>query len=166
VKGVLPSRSSSRSDAPELVCRVVTDGPERAAHHAIRRAVFVAEQGVFTSDDTDTHDASAATVHVLGLVDGVPAGTVRLYPLEVGAGPGLWKGDRLAVLPEYRHVGIGPPLVRFAVATAGGLGGSRMVAQIQPANVRFFSALGWSPVGAPADYLGIRHQQMSIELRP
>jgi hypothetical protein len=41
-----------------------------------------------------------------------------------------------------------------------------MVAQIQPANVRFFTALGWTALGAPADYLGILHQQMSIELVP
>jgi putative N-acetyltransferase (TIGR04045 family) len=164
VKGVLPSRSSSPREAPGLVCRVVTDRPERAAHHAIRRAVFVAEQAVFASDDADARDVTPTTVHVLGLVDGVPAGTVRFYPLDVE--PGLWKGDRLAVLPEFRYAGIGRPLVRFAVATAGRLGGSRMVAQIQPANVRFFTALGWTALGAPADYLGILHQQMSIELVP
>jgi len=164
VKGVLPSRSSARSEAPELVCRAVTHGPERAAHHAIRRAVFVEEQAVFAGDDDDARDALPTTVHVLGLVDGVPAGTVRFYPLD--AKPGLWKGDRLAVLPEFRYAGIGRPLVRFAVATAGRLGGSRMVAQIQPANVRFFTALGWTALGAPADYLGILHQQMSIELVP
>jgi hypothetical protein len=40
-----------------------------------------------------------------------------------------------------------------------------MVAQIQPANVRFFQALGWTRVGDPADYLGVPHQQMSIALR-
>jgi hypothetical protein len=40
-----------------------------------------------------------------------------------------------------------------------------MVAQIQPGNVRFFQALGWTAVGAPADYLGLLHQQMSIALR-
>jgi putative N-acetyltransferase (TIGR04045 family) len=164
VKGVLPSPSSSRREAPELICRAVSDGPERAAHHAIRHAVFVAEQAVFTGHDADVHDALPTTVHVLGLVDGVPAGTVRCYPIE--ADPGLWKGDRLAVLPEFRYVGIGRPLVRFAVTTAGRLGGSRMVAQIQPANVRFFTALGWTALGAPADYLGILHQQMSIELLP
>ena len=27
-------------------------------------------------------------------------------------------------------------------------------------------ALGWTALGAPADYLGILHQQMSIELLP
>jgi putative N-acetyltransferase (TIGR04045 family) len=131
------------------------------AHHRIRHAVFVVEQGLFPLDDRDLHDAGAATIHVLGLDDGVPAGTVRLYPL----GGGTWKGDRLAVLPEHRRSGLGAPLVRHAVTTAGALGGSHMVAQVQAANVRFFLALGWTAVGDPADYLGLLHQQMSIALR-
>jgi putative N-acetyltransferase (TIGR04045 family) len=116
---------------------------------------------LFSVDDHDVHDTEAATIHVLGLHDGVPAGTVRLYPV----GDASWKGDRLAVLPEHRHSHLGAPLVRYAVATAGALGGSQMVAQIQPGNVRFFQALGWTAVGEPVDYLGVPHQQMSIAMR-
>jgi putative N-acetyltransferase (TIGR04045 family) len=159
--GVVRSRWSSAPDTAGLVCRPA-DGPaEMATHHRIRRAVFVMEQGLFPLDDQDIHDSHAATIHVLGLDDGIPAGTVRLYPLGVG----IWKGDRLAVLPEHRRSGLGGPLVRYAVATATTLGGSRMLAQIQAGNVRFFAALGWTAVGDPADYLGLMHQQMSIALR-
>lgn len=155
------SRWSSAPDVERLTCRPV-DGPlARATHHRIRHQVFVVEQGLFPVDDHDVHDTMAATIHVLGFDDGVPAGTVRLYPL----GDGIWKGDRLAVLPDHRRSGLGPPLVRYAVGTAGALGGSRMVAQIQTGNVRFFQALGWTRVGDPADYLGLLHQQMSIALR-
>ena len=154
-------RCSSASEVEPPACRPV-DGPlDRAEHHRIRRQVFVVEQQLFADDDVDVHDTAAATVHVLGFDDGVPAGTVRLFPV----GDNIWKGDRLAVLPGHRHSGLGPPLVRFAVATAGALGGSLMVAQIQAGNVRFFQALGWTTMGAPADYLGRLHQQMSIELR-
>jgi putative N-acetyltransferase (TIGR04045 family) len=148
-------------DVAGLTCRPVEGAVELATHHHIRHQVFVLEQGLFPVDDHDVHDTDAATIHVLGLHDGVPAGTVRLYPL----GGGLWKGDRLAVLPDHRHSHLGAPLVRYAVAAAGALGGTEMVAQIQPGNVRFFQALGWAPVGDPADYLGVLHQQMSIALR-
>jgi putative N-acetyltransferase (TIGR04045 family) len=160
--GAVRSRWPSTPDTAGLGCRPV-DGPaELAVHLRIRHDVFVAEQGMFPTHDVDAHDDEVATIHVLGLDDGTPAGTVRLYPL----GDGLWKGDRLAVLPEHRRSGgLGAALVRYAVATAGALGGDRMVAQIQPANVRFFRALGWTPVGEPADYLGQAHQQMSIALR-
>ena len=159
---VVRSRWPSTPDVAGLTCRPVEGSAELATHHHIRHAVFVVEQGLFHVDDRDVHDDEAATTHVLGLDCGVPAGTVRLYPI----GDGIWKGDRLAVLPEHRHSGgLGASLVRFAVATAGVLGGSRMVAQIQPGNVRFFQALGWTAVGDPADYLGVLHQQMSIALR-
>lgn len=158
---VVRSPSLSAPDVAGLICRPV-DGPdEQATHHRIRHEVFVVEQKLFPLDDHDVHDADATTIHVLGLDDDVSAGTVRLYPLR----DGIWKGDRLAVLPDHRHSLLGARLVRYAVATAGSLGGSRMLAQIQPGNVRFFEALGWAPVGDPADYLGLVHQQMSIALR-
>jgi putative N-acetyltransferase (TIGR04045 family) len=158
--GVVRSRWPS-PEVAALNCRQVEGPVDLATHHHIRHQVFVVEQGLFSVDDHDVHDTEAATIHVLGLHDGVPAGTVRLYPV----GDASWKGDRLAVLPEHRHSHLGAPLVRYAVATAGALGGSQMVAQIQPGNVRFFQALGWTAVGEPADYLGVPHQQMSIAMR-
>ncbi len=156
-----------------LVCRPV-DGPdELAEHHRIRIEIFVREQRIFPVSDVDEHDQDPATVHLLGFVDGVAAGTVRLYPLRDPVrdslleppGSGQWKGDRLAVLPAYRSAGIGRPLVRLAVATAGRLGGTRMIAHVQVPNTRYFQSLGWSPAGPPADYLGVPHQLMSIALR-
>ena len=155
---VAASRSST---SPELACRAAAGAGELAVHHAIRHQVFVVEQRLFAGDDRDGHDAAAETVHVLGLVDGVPGGTVRLYPLDAD---GLWKGDRLAVLPAFRRHGLGAPLVRFAVRTAGERGGARMLAQIQLPNVGFFSRLGWEPVGDPAPYVGVVHQLMQIAL--
>ena len=76
----------------------------------------------------------------------------------------MWKGDRLAVLPDYRHLGLGGPLVRFAVATAADRGGRQMEAFIQPANVAFFRRLGWRRTGDLVDYAGIPHQRMLIDL--
>lgn len=145
-----------------LLCRSVRTPAEQAAHRAIRRQVFVHEQAVFTETDRDAHDLVPSTVHVLGYVDAVTAGTVRLFPLDPALG--LWQGDRLAVLEEFRMHGLGAPLVRFAVATAAARGGVRMVAHVQLANVSFFKRLGWIPVGEPELYVGLPHQQMSIAL--
>jgi putative N-acetyltransferase (TIGR04045 family) len=141
----------------------VTGSGELSAHHTIRDAVFVAEQGIFARSDRDARDDAASTVHVLGLVGGLPAGTVRLFPLDP-ADPGDWQGDRLAVLREYRARSLGAPLVRFAVATAGRLGGRRMIAHVQPVNREFFLRLGWRQVGGPELYVGIPHLLMDIEL--
>jgi len=170
------SRSSATASRPvaaaRLACHAVSTAQELAAHFRIRHQVFVVEQGLFLNTgsgdgagaghDRDAHDDDPATVHVVGLADGVACGTVRLYPLpEV---PGAWKGDRLAVLNGHRRLGLGAPLVRFAVATAAMRGGREMEAYIQPANVAFFEWLGWRRVGGLVTYAGIPHQRMLIGL--
>lgn len=155
---VATSRSSASAD---LVCRPVASATEFEVHLDIRRQVFVGEQELFAGDDRDGHDDDPATIHVLGFVAGVPGGTVRLYPLDA---EGLWKGDRLAVLPPFRRHGLGAPLVRFAVRTAGELGGHTMLAHIQLPNLAFFTRLGWRPTGDPAPYVGVLHQLMAIDL--
>jgi putative N-acetyltransferase (TIGR04045 family) len=145
-------------------CRVATEPAELAEHYALRHRVFVVEQGIFEADDRDRHDDDAGTLHVVGLVDGAVGGAVRLYPLD--AAGDLWKGDRLAVLPEHRACRLGARLVRFAVATAGQRGGRRMIAHIQLPNVRFFEHLGWHREGAPAPFHGVEHSLMAIGLHP
>jgi putative N-acetyltransferase (TIGR04045 family) len=135
---------------------------ELEAHFDLRRSVFVFEQELFESDDRDALDDEESTLHAVGLIDGEPCGAVRLYPLE----PAWlqWKGDRLAVLPELRTHHLGAELVRFAVSTAGRLGGERMVAHVQLPNVRFFEHLGWEREGDPVPFHGTDHQLMSIRL--
>jgi len=125
--------------------------------------VFVDEQKLFAGDDRDRFDDEVTTVHVVGVCGREIGGVVRLYPL---AEPGLWKGDRLAVLPPFRHDLLGAELVRFAVATAGARGGARMIAMIQVPNVRFFTELGWRPAGHIEPYHGVDHSPMDIELAP
>jgi putative N-acetyltransferase (TIGR04045 family) len=145
-------------------CRAARSIGDLAWHFAIRRTVFVDEQGLFPSGaegDLDERDDDPATIHAIGGADGLISGAVRLYPLDSN---GLWKGDRLAVLPAFRHGLLGARLVRFAVATAGELGGARMMAMIQLPNVQFFESLGWVPAGDVAPYHGVDHQPMSIPL--
>lgn len=145
-------------------CRVVADAAEAEEHHRIRRAVFVAEQGIFDGTDVDAHDARPDVLQVVAWIDGRAAGVVRLFPLEVVETAGAWQGDRLAVLPGFRTARVGGPLVRFAVATAAARGGTRMVAHVQRDNRRFFERLGWT---ARTDeiYAGRPHVVMDIDLR-
>jgi putative N-acetyltransferase (TIGR04045 family) len=142
-----------------LDVRVAETEADVVAHHEVRREVFVREQGIFAEDDHDGWDEDA--VKVVASLGGRVLGAVRLYPLDEA---GLWKGDRLAVLPEGRRLHIGAPLVRFAVATAGRRGGTRMIALIQARNVPFFRQLGWSALGDETDYRGATHQEMTIAL--
>lgn len=165
---MLPRAAGSRSSAPAETpwntpgrCDVACSAADLAHHFSIRRQVFVDEQRIFVASDRDDHDQDVATLHVLGRWEGRPAGAVRLYPLNRR---GLWKGDRLAVLPAFRQHRLGELLVRFAVGRAGDRGGHRMIAYIQLANVLFFEQLGWRRVGQPVEYVGLPHQQMEIPL--
>jgi putative N-acetyltransferase (TIGR04045 family) len=177
----LPRRSSRTAATQLLTCDAVATEAEQCAHFRIRHQVFVIEQGMFGGsyggaggaggDDTDGHDDDPATIHVIGRADETICGTVRLYPLGPDTGPdtgpdpgGRWKGDRLAVLASYRHLGLGAPLVRFAVSSAARLGGREMEAFIQPANIAFFRWLGWRRTGDLVDYAGLPHQRMLIDL--
>ncbi len=144
-----------------VTCRAVSTKDELTLHHHIRHAVFVEEQRFFEPNDRDEHDDDPTTINVLGLCGRVAAGAVRLYPLQ---DPGLWKGDRLCVLPRFRKRGLAAPLVRFAVRTAGERGGQRMLAHVQLQNVPFFVRLGWNAIGRPSEYVGHLHQMMAIDL--
>jgi putative N-acetyltransferase (TIGR04045 family) len=156
------SRSSLACNGTAIECRLASSGDELEAHFELRRAVFVYEQELFPHDDRDARDDKDSTLHALGLIDDEPCGAVRLYPLEPSRRQ--WKGDRLAVRPELRTHHLGAELVRFAVATAGELGGARMIAHVQLPNVRFFEHLGWKAEGHPAPFHGTDHQLMSIPL--
>ena len=148
-----------RRERPVLDVRAAVSAEDLEAHFAVRRAVFVREQRIFEESDRDAWDDVA--IHVVAAHGDHVVGAVRLYRLEE---PGLWKGDRLAVLSEARRLGAGAPLVRFAVATAGERGGHRMIAQIQERNVAFFRHLGWTAVGVPEEYRSLTHQLMEIGL--
>ncbi|WP_374193657.1 GNAT family N-acetyltransferase [Streptomyces sp. S-9] len=63
------------SDA--FTVRVAEDPADREACFAVRKEVFVAEQGVPEDIEYDAHDADA--VHLLAVAeDGTPLGTARL----------------------------------------------------------------------------------------
>ncbi|HEX2053073.1 MAG TPA: MSMEG_0567/Sll0786 family nitrogen starvation N-acetyltransferase [Actinomycetota bacterium] len=151
----------SVKDGVALTCKAASTPEEVDIHMEIRNRIFVQEQGFFAGSDRDVHDDDPRTVHALGLLGAVAGGAVRLYPLDE---PGVWKGDRLAVLPRYRRM-LGAKLVRFAVKTAGERGGGVMIAHVQPQNVDFFRYLGWTPEGDLMDFQGHLHQKMSIPLQ-
>ncbi|MEX2552705.1 MAG: MSMEG_0567/Sll0786 family nitrogen starvation N-acetyltransferase [Actinomycetota bacterium] len=150
----------SHGNGLPLTCRIISGPEELAIHMQIREQIFVTEQKFFEGSERDEHDDDPSTIHVLGLHGSVAGGAVRLYPLEE---PGRWKGDRLAVLPDFRKL-MGAKLVRFAVQTAGERGGDLMIAHVQPQNVVFFRYLGWHPEGDLVEFHGHPHQMMAIPL--
>jgi putative N-acetyltransferase (TIGR04045 family) len=163
--GAATSAQVPRSHSPAVagvVCRRARSASERAHHLTIRHRIFIDEQAVFSGSDLDSHDDEGSTIAVLGFSGRTAVGTVRLFPVDPAAEQ--WQGDRLAVLPAYRTLGVGAPLVCYAVAIAAALGGRIMTAHIQPANVVFFERLGWVTAGPTETYAGLPHQPMTIDL--
>lgn len=116
------------------------------AYRALRREVFVAEQGIFTRDDSDRVDDDPRTVVLLAhATDGTLLGGVRLAPAVEGRDIGWWSGSRLAVSAAARtHAGIGAALVRAACARAEREGALRFDATVQAQNEGLFRRLGWT----------------------
>jgi putative N-acetyltransferase (TIGR04045 family) len=146
----------------QIICKIVETEAERRAHFAIRQAVFVEEQAMFSGSDVDEHDAHAVHIIAINQMTGQVVGAVRVYEAE----PGVWYGGRMAVLKEYRrHLPpIGPLLDRLAERTVSERGCRRFLAYIQLQNVRFFERLGWSKIGEPAPHCGQPHQLMEANL--
>ncbi len=152
------SLSQPQSDLPVQI-HVARTIDEFAGHFRVRLEVFVEEQGLFDGTDRDRWDDTA--LQVVAVIGGEVVGAVRLYQLDEA---GLWQGDRLSVSRNARKMRAGGPLVRFAVKTAGELGGHLMIARIQAPIVPLFRFLGWERVGGLIDYRGVPHQRMTIPL--
>lgn len=150
----LPSQTNPQVDV--YIARTID---EFAGHFRVRQEVFVEEQGLFDRTDRDRWDDTA--LHVVAVAEDEVVGAVRLYPLDEA---GLWQGDRLSVSTSARNLRAGGPLVRFAVKSAGELGGHLMIARIQAPIVPLFRRLGWERVGGLIDYCGVPHQRMTIPL--
>ncbi|GIM90850.1 MSMEG_0567/sll0787 family protein [Paractinoplanes toevensis] len=127
---------------------MVERAEETAAYYALRRRVFVDEQGLFDLHDRDGRDDDPRTVVLVARsARGELLGGVRVGPAGDGPDIGWWQGGRLVVDPAARGtLGIGPALVRAACAYAESAGALRFDATVQRRNEPMFRRLGWQPV--------------------
>ncbi|WP_072804935.1 MSMEG_0567/sll0787 family protein [Rhodococcoides yunnanense] len=116
---------------------------ELESYRAMRRDIFVAEQGLFAgTDHDDVDDDPRAVVLIARASDGTVLGGVRLAPCTT-IDLGWWAGSRLVVSAAARTSGVGPALVRAACAYAENQGVLRFDATVQKQNERLFTTLGW-----------------------
>lgn len=145
--------TGARRAAPSLDAFVVVRAGARevAAYHALRRQVFVREQGLFVGSDRDDVDDDPRTVVLVAVAThpeagGEVLGGVRLHPATAGRDLGWWRGSRLAVASDARLLlGVGAALVRAACAAAEAAGALRFDATVQAQNEPLFHRLGWVP---------------------
>ncbi|NUO92807.1 MAG: GNAT family N-acetyltransferase [Dermatophilaceae bacterium] len=146
------------------VVRVAEDPADQEACFAVRKEVFVGEQGVPEDLEYDAYDAVA--VHVLAVrEDGVPLGTGRLLHGEAAAakvGGDLTVGSlgRLAVAKEARGLGVGIALVRAIEDAARARGLAAVDLHAQTHALGFYERLGYEAYGPEYPEAGIPHRAM------
>lgn len=129
-----------------------------AACRALRRVVFIEEQGVSEADELDDRDEAA--IHLLASEAGRPIGSARLL-VEGSTG----KIGRVCVLASHRGQGIGAALIRAAIAefrTMPGIAKVKLGAQTHA--LGFYQALGFEAYGPVYDDAGIPHRDMVLPL--
>ncbi|MFJ4830965.1 GNAT family N-acetyltransferase [Streptomyces sp. NPDC088747] len=148
--------------------RVAEDAADREACFAVRKEVFVGEQGVPEDIEYDAYDDGA--LHVLAVRDdGLPLGTGRLLYGEAAAAKtdgDLTVGSlgRLAVKREARGLGVGVALVRAIEDAARARGLAAVDLHAQTHALGFYERLGYVAYGAEFPDAGIAHLAMRREL--
>jgi predicted GNAT family N-acyltransferase len=128
---------------------------------AVRRRVFVDEQGIGEALEFDARDDEAR--HLLASVDGEPAGTLRIRLLEGGR---VAKIERVAVLAAQRRHRIGRALMTAALDLARAQGAGEAMVHAQTAVEAFYAGLGFVATGAAFEEDGIPHVAMRLPLAP
>ena len=124
---------------------------------ALRRAVFVDEQGVDPAIDADGLDDGAT--QFLAWASGMPIGTARLRIVDGDA-----KAERLAVLDDFRGHGVGRALMDAVERNVRAQGLTSVFLHAQQAVVPFYERLGYAAAGATFDEAGIPHRRMTKRL--
>lgn len=126
--------------------------------HALRREVFMGEQGITEAEEMDDLDGQA--IHILATVDEVPVGTARL--LTSGA---TGKIGRICVAKSQRGTGLGAALVQYGIDHFRAEAGiTRIALGAQNYAIGFYEKLGFQVCGPEYDDAGIPHHDMEIIL--
>ena len=125
--------------------------------HAIRRIVFIEEQGVPESLEWDRYDARSQ--HVLAYEpEGIAVGTGRLLPDgHIG---------RMAVLRPWRRRGVGSALLAALLDLARKQKLPLVRLHAQTHAVGFYAKHGFTVTSDEFPEAGIPHRAMELELRP
>jgi predicted GNAT family N-acyltransferase len=130
-----------------------TTAAERADAFAVRKAVFVEEQGVDPDLEYDEHDEAAT--HFVAYGDG-PVGAARLRASD----PGVGKVERVAVLADHRGEGVGRAVMTAVHDAARERGFGELYLHAQTRVAGFYERLGYEVEGGEFEEAGIPHVAM------
>jgi len=137
-----------------LTYRLVTNDKELEAAFAIRREVFVEEQGISESEEWDGRDMDA--LHVVAKDGQRVVGTARVLFLTENQA----KVERMAILKPFRHKGVGHGIVSFLDQMLQGKKITQIVLHAQYQVIDFYRSCGFEETGSPFWEAGIKHVKM------
>lgn len=126
--------------------------------HALRRIVFIEEQGVSEADEVDGRDSDA--LHVLAMSEGKALGCARILIID-----GVAKIGRVCVLKQARGTGLGAAIIDACLNVARdqpGVSKAKLGAQTHA--LAFYEKLGFTAFGPIYDDAGIPHRDMERNL--
>jgi len=128
---------------------------------AVRAAVFMSEQDCPYEEEFDGNDFCAT--HILGLVDGHPAATLRLRYFADFA-----KMERLAVLPKYRRTLIPKIVVDKGIDIIRRKGYRTLYGHAQKRLLKFWRRFGLKPLQKNFPLVFSNHEYVEVfaELEP
>jgi predicted GNAT family N-acyltransferase len=125
-----------------------------AALRAIRIPVFIIEQLVTPEFEWDDIDATA--VHLLASYNNAPIGCLRIINYH--------KIGRMAVLKDFRGIGLGAALLLAAVAICKTHGSKNVVLSAQTHAIEFYKKAGFKVTSDVYCDVDIPHVDMQITL--
>lgn len=137
----------------------ITNPADLETAFAIRRTVFVDEQGVAPEEEYDEYETGSR--HFLARsADGTPCGTARWRQTSNGV-----KLERFAVLNSYRGQGVGTALVRALLDDVFGQQPEpieRIYLHAQVSAMSLYERFGFVAVGPMFEEAGIQHYKMVL----
>lgn len=137
---------------------VISQTDDIATCLALRRTVFIEEQGVSEAEEMDGRDGEA--LHVLATLDDAPLGCARILVTDDVA-----KIGRVCVLKEGRGTGLGAAIIEACLDVARaqpGVTKAKLGAQTHA--LSFYEKLGFEAFGPVYDDAGIPHRDMERAL--
>jgi predicted GNAT family N-acyltransferase len=141
----------------QLKCSPIATEEEMQECLAIRKEVFVAEQNVPADLEVDGMDPTAR--HFVVRKEGRIIATCRVRFLGSAA-----KIERMAVLKDFRKIGVGRILMRYVLNELGKTGDVQLFKlSAQSYAVPFYEKLGFKTRGSEYLDAGIPHYDMVLE---
>ena len=137
----------------DITVSIVNWSERQAEIASVRRAVFIEEQNVPESIELDGKDPDCR--HVLACDrSGAPVGTARISASgRIG---------RMAVLREYRRLGVGREILREIMDYGRANGITDFHVSSQVSAVGFYKKMGFVPYGEEFEEAGIMHIGMRL----